>query len=467
MADKYLIFFAGVVIFVPAGILVARSNPRVLNFVFVALLFGTTQPGSLFGLPTDINFLSREWYRGTTRGIEISYLDLLAVILLFSSLSVRAREGIRYVRPPSFGFFKIYFIWALLTVLLVSEPKIFGLFELTKIFRAMVIFLAVWAFMRSPDQVRLFVYVLIMIAFYEAAIALHHRYILGAHRVSGTLGHPNALSMYCLQIFPILISVWFAHDISPRLRKFCLLAIFLTAGVIILTISRTGFASLVILAFFTILLNVRNRLTARNIRIIFLAILASSVMTYKAWDSLSSRFVYFEFENEYLTEKGDRGSYFRQGMPALEDDPLFGVGLNNWSYWISNRYGGEAGYYVDPYPSIDFAPPDNSRQAAPAHNLYLLTVVELGWVGLVLLVALFVRWLYISGTGLLKIDGGLLGRVRLGAFFSLCGVLMQSTTEWEFRITSMYFLGHITISIATFIYYTQRITDRNRTLGSN
>ncbi len=452
MTEEYFIFFTALLVFVPVGILLTRNNPRILNLVFFALVFGTTQPGSLFGLPTDINFLSLAWYRGTTRGIEVSYLDLLALILLFGSLSARTREGIKYVRPPSYGFLKAYFIWALLTVLLVSEPKIFGVFELTKILRAMLVFVAVWAFMRSPDQVRLFVYVLIAIVFYEATVALHERYITGGHRISATMPHPNSLSMYCLQIFPIVLSVWFAHDISPRLRKFCLLASLLIAGVTVLTISRTGFASLVALTFFSIWFNIRNQLTARNIKIVALIVLVGSGLSYKAWDSLSSRYVKFDFEHEYASDTGDRGSYFRKGWPALKDNPVFGVGLNNWSYSISNHYGTD---YHDTYPSIDSAP-ESRLQEPPAHNLYLITAVELGWIGLLLLLALFGRWLYISGTGMTKGAGDLLDCVRLGAFLSLWGVLMQSITEWEFRQTSLFFFCHIIMSVAAFVYATRK-----------
>ncbi|MES9901151.1 MAG: O-antigen ligase family protein [Sedimenticola sp.] len=455
MGDKYNIFFVGLLFFVPVGIVIARSNARALNLVFIALVFGTTQPETIFGLPTDINFLSREWYRGSTRGIEISYLDLLALILFFASLSVRAQERVPFVRLPSYGFLKAFFVWALLTVLLVSEPKIFGVLELTKIFRAIVLFLAVSAFIRSPDQVRLFVYALVAIVCYEATVALYDRYFLGIHRIRGTLPHPNSLSMYSLMILPIMISVSFAQDISKRLKRLCLLASLLIAGIIILTISRTGFASLVIITFFALLLNIRSQWTTRNIGVTALIIAVGSGMVVKSWDSLNSRYASFEFENEYMTEEGDRGSYFRKGMPALEDNPIFGVGLNNWSYWISNRYAEKAGYDTEPYPSIDFAPNSN-RQEAPAHNLYLITVVELGVVGLLLMIALFGRWLYISGNGLTKTKGDLLDRVRIGAFLSLCGVLMQSVTEWEFRQTSLFFLGHIVMSVAAFIYHTKK-----------
>ena len=67
----------------------------------------------------------------------------------------------------------------------------------------------------------------------------------------------------------------------------------------------------------------------------------------------------------------------------------------------------------------------------------------------------------ISGVGLRKFEGDFLDRVRLGAFLSLCVDLMQSVTEWEFRQTPLFFLGHITMSIAAFIYYKKRETYHN------
>lgn len=452
METKYLLFIFAVFVIVPVGILIARKNSRILNLVFIALIFGTTQPETLFGLPTDINFMSREWYRGTTRGIEISYLDLLAIILFFGSKSARFRENIDSYKLPSFGLLKAYLIWALVTVILFSEPKIFGVFEISKIMRAMLIFLVVAAFIRSPEQLKLFVYVLIGIVFYEASVALHDRYILGIHRIRATLPHPNSLSMYSLQIFPILFSISFAKDISLRLRQLCLLSSLLIAGIIILTISRTGFASLILLSFFTLIFNIRKQMTARNLGFLLLVLLIGVGMLVKSWDSISSRFAGFSIEKEYIQEGGDRGSYFRKAWPAFVDNPVAGVGLNNWSYWIT-QYSYEAGYYdKNPYPSLDY-PPSYGYQEPPAHNLYLITAVELGFVGLVILIALFSRWLQLSFSAIRNPGDSLTDRFRIGAFMSLLGVLMQSVTEWEFRQTPMFFLGHAIMSASAYLYY--------------
>ena len=54
-----------------------------------------------------------------------------------------------------------------------------------------------------------------------------------------------------------------------------------------LTISRTGFASLIVLTFFSFYLNVRNQWTARKIGIAAVIVVVGSIMVFKAWDSLS------------------------------------------------------------------------------------------------------------------------------------------------------------------------------------
>lgn len=451
MDEIYLIFLLGSTLILPLGVMAACSSKRVLDLVFVLLVFGTSQPDALFGFPADINFLSREWYRGTTRGIEVSYLDFLSVILLIASRYWCRKEGIPNLKPPSYNYLKAYFLWAFGTVILVSEPMIFGVFELTKMFRAILLFLAVYAYVRSPDQLRLFIYVVLGIAFYEAALALNQRYLMGIHRVTATQPHPNSLSMYCLQLLPIALSLWFAEDLSRRLRKACLLATLLLAVTIILTVSRTGFAALALLSFSTIALNIRNRLKARNIAFLVLAVLVGAAMSYKAWDSLSARYATFDLKTEYMTEAGDRGSYFRKGLPALEDSPVVGIGLNNWSYWISNKYASQAGYRSDKYPSIDL-PPISKNQEAPAHNLFLLTVVELGVVGLILWIALFLRWLYIAGYRLRLAKGDYSDQLRIGLFLSLVGVLLQSVTEWEARQTSLFFFMHTVAAVAAYLY---------------
>ena len=140
---------------------------------------------------------------------------------------------------------------------------------------------------------------------------------------------------------------------------------------------------------------------------------------------------------------------------------MFGVGLNNWSWWITKKYSAMAGYYTTdrardliPYPSTRFGPDRGEfAQLAPAHNLYLLTVTELGWPGLILLMAFLMKSAWISGRVLIGRRDSSIALVRLGVFLSICGVLLQSWTEWEFRQTSMFFLGHIVMAVGATLYH--------------
>jgi len=453
---KHIIFFVGSAVCVPGGIIAAMHSRKIHDLVFIALIFGTCMPDSLFSLPTDINFMSREWYRGTTRGIEISYLDLLAIILLFSSLHARRKEGRPFFWPPSLGLLLVCFGWCFLNVAVFSDPKIFGVFELTKIARAIMLFIAVAAYMRSPRELRLFVWALAGTIFYEAAICLRDRYFYGIHRVRGTLGHPNSLSMYCLQCIPIFIATFFAIDISKHLRNACILAFAAAAGCILLTISRTGFAALILLSGAAFVLCTGFRLTPRNIGLALLGVLLATVMAAKSYDTIMERLSGFDLKREYMSDEGDRGSYFRQAAPAISDNPAAGVGLNNWSWWISKRYGPEAGYGMAPYPSLN-SPPEGGWQVAPAHNFFLLTVTEIGWPGLGIVLALFVYWLWMTGVSMLRKGEGLIQHFQAGALLSLGGVILQSWTEWEFRQTSMFFLGHIIMAVAAVLYHSKPV----------
>lgn len=457
---KHIIFFVGSAFCVPAGIVAGVFSRWIHRLLFAALIFGTTQPDVLFGLPTDINFMSRDWYRGTTRGIEISYLDLIAVVLLFSSAYRNRREGRPIVWAPSLLPLLCFFTWCLLTLLLFSTPKIFGVFELTKILRGILLFLAVFFTIQKAEDVRFLLVVIAVAINYELFLSLYQRYMAGQHRVSGSFSHPNILSLYALLCLPLFVAVSFADNASRLLRGLCVISFLAAAVCVVLSVSRTGYVGLLFLAPVSFLACSRLRITPVRLGFAGLGMLAVFLIAAKAGDTLMERLESFSIEHEYFSETGDRGRYFRVAGPAIRENPLMGIGLNNWSYWISNRYAHEAGvqttgtFPVVPYPDTE-SPPVVHGQFAPAHNLYLLTLTELGLPGLVLLLVLLMRWGAISGYSFISGGNDVVTNVQAGVFLGLLALLMQSWTEWEFRATNMYFLCHILSGVAAAIYARQ------------
>ena len=157
------------------------------DFAFFVLVFGAMITERL-----DINFVSREWYRGTTRGFEISFLDILSISLLVA-MWLRPRKGeSRFFWPASLGPLLAYLAYCFASVLF-SDPQLFGMFELLKVARGILLFVTVANFVRSEKQLRVFLWSFIAAVLYQGFVAVKMRYLGGVHRVYGTLEHPNSL----------------------------------------------------------------------------------------------------------------------------------------------------------------------------------------------------------------------------------------------------------------------------------
>src|SRR5438270_13519008 len=74
----------------------------VSKFVRAACFFGMVTL-TCITFKIDINFMSHFWYRGTTRGIEVSLVDILAIGVLFGSLLAPGRNTVRWFLPAGLG----------------------------------------------------------------------------------------------------------------------------------------------------------------------------------------------------------------------------------------------------------------------------------------------------------------------------------------------------------------------------
>jgi O-antigen ligase len=154
---------------------------------------------------------------------------------------------------------------------------------------------------------------------------------------------------------------------------------------------------------------------------------------------------------------------------TIAADRLWGVGLNNWSYWVSNKYGPKLGYHFNPYKGTDREPsykirPDvkniDDPQAAPAHNLAALTAGELGIPGLVLFLLLWARWFYLGFTFLLRRSTEAMKRIPVGIFFGCLGIFLQSLTEWVFRQSPIYYIFHIMMGMLATLVVARKLERR-------
>src|SRR5690242_10106458 len=60
----------------------------------------------------DVNFVSKDWYRGTTCGYEVSLVDCISLSVLVSTLIRPRPDEKRWFWPATFGLMIVYFLFA-------------------------------------------------------------------------------------------------------------------------------------------------------------------------------------------------------------------------------------------------------------------------------------------------------------------------------------------------------------------
>src|SRR3984957_13898924 len=441
------------------GCIMASLSRRVRDLFFVLLVFLSPMIELL-----DVNFVSREWYRGTSRGFEFSILDILSISLLVSAVLFPRRGESRGYWPASLGLMLLFFFYACANVAAL-EPKLFGLFELFKMIRGIILFLAVAFYVRGERELSLLIFALAALVCFEGLLALKQRYLDGINRVPGTIDDSNSLSVFVCMTAPVLVAA--VNSRLPALLKaLCAAGIALACVSEILTISRAGVIILATMTLGAAAATASYRVTPRRIMLCGLVALAALAITAKSWNSLRSRFEQSTLDQEYGNHHNLGRGYYIRVANAIVDDHWFGIGLNNWSYRVSDEYGPKLGYgFVscrgtgkEPSDIIPSGSNVDEAQAAPAHCLAALTAGELGIPGLILLALLWLRWFQMAASFLWRRTPDPMRRLAVGIFFGFGGIFLQSLTEWVFRQSPIYYVFHVLLGTLASLYFIKRRT---------
>ncbi len=155
-----------------AGAVAATWFQRVRDIFFFLMV-----SVAVFAERLDVNFFSQAWYRGTTRGVQVTLLEILAFGLLIGCWIGRRGGERRWFWPASLGLMLAYTAYAALSVL-VSEPRIFGVFELSKMAAGILVFLAAAAYVRGKREWTLLLVALGCAVGFEGLWAVKQHFIL-------------------------------------------------------------------------------------------------------------------------------------------------------------------------------------------------------------------------------------------------------------------------------------------------
>ena len=450
MDTNHLIAAALIVVFTLTGVLAACCSQRLRDLMFLIMVAGTAVPERL-----SVNFWSHDNYRGTSRGFEVSGLDLLALSLLVASILLPRAGQRRWYWPAGLtglGFFGTYCLGSVLF----SHPQIYGAFELWKLLRGLVFFLATALYIRSLREVKLLLLGLVCAVGFEALVSYRQSLFVGMARAQGHLNHPNSLSMYLCLVGPLLLVGAVAAGLPRWLRRGCLVALIMAAGTMILTLSRTGVPAFALVVLAATACCVSWRVTWKKIAVGLACLGLIALLLAASWKPLVARYNESTFSEEYLEGGEGRGIYLRWAGMIVADHG-WGIGLNNWSYWVSKVYGAREGINYEDYDAskglVDPTRRFPGYYAAPAHNLGALLLGELGVVGLLLFGLLWLRWFQVAGAFVVRRSTDPMRLLGVGVFFGFGGVFLQSLTEWTYRHSPVFITFHIVAGALAGLHY--------------
>jgi hypothetical protein len=455
---KHFIWLCGILAMVPITAALAIYSYKARSwFLFLMII------GSAFSYNVQITFFGRIWYRGTALGYEVSLMDILALALITGAL-VRPKRGLgaRWFWPAALMPMLIYFCYCFASVVF-SEPKVFGAWELFKVLKGILVVVAVALTVRSEKELGVLVLGLGCAVCYECLLSLKLRYANGVHRVYGTMGHPNSLSMYLCMSAPVLYAATLSN-LPVWTRRVCLAGVGLAMVGVLLTISRTGFVVWGLVMLGVTVACVSPRITLKKVMVGMLAVACVAGAIGYSWKTLRERLIEeTDLKSEMDQNNLGRGSYFRLAK-LISSERFWGVGLNNWSWYVTNEYQEKDNPNIvyKPYlntedePDLIPARGNETAQAAPAHNLGALTIGELGWVGLILFSIVWLRWFDLGQRFLWKRSPEAMHRLGTGIFFGIGAVFLQSLTEWEYRQPPIFYTFHILIGTLAALHYARR-----------
>jgi hypothetical protein len=190
---KWLALVLALAVLYPLG-RAARANAR-LRATFAAML------GFLPFYEVHVNFFSNENYRGDSRGLEITLLDLVGVVLALA-LPARTRS-----HAPPFRWQKLAYVLVVAISVSQAELPLFAMFGLWKVVRLFAV--STVAARAVDDELGGEVYRgLLLGVCYSAFLALKQRYFEGYMQAKGPFSHQNGLGMAMNMVVPGALALW-------------------------------------------------------------------------------------------------------------------------------------------------------------------------------------------------------------------------------------------------------------------
>lgn len=420
---KYIVFFGALIFGVPIGTQMAKKNEKIENLVFFLMIFFTA-------VTVTINFVSRELYRGTSRGFEIGLVDI-AMLIILNLIRSRKKEFPIEKFPPGSLLYFIFFFFCWLSIFnSAPDHVVHSYFEIWKMIRMYIYFWVIYNYVNTWKKFDLIMKIIGLNIIYIGLTVLKQKYIEGRFQCPGPFPHQNSLVMYMI----VFNSLVFSYLLNRKDIKswFWLVVLGLGAFSIISTLSRAGMALFVIASATVWFFSFISGFTAKKIGITFLLLVIATIGLLKALDSITERFA------TAPEESGMTRVVLAKTAVKMANDKFLGIGLNNWGVKVNPPYP----YGADIYPFMhkgNNPPPDFEEKNPIVETAYLSIAAETGWHNLGVYLLLLFTFFFKNFKNYLLLKNTPYQFFAIGLIGGLFGIYLESTLEWVLRQTNNFY----------------------------
>ena len=387
------------------------------NFRWVKYAFWGMVVAMCLYHPTSINFFSHEDYPGSSRGMEVSLIHLLA----FASLVAFFVRGRVQRLFPEAGY-KLYFVYFLLCMpsLAYAADGLIAWFEVWKMIMLFMLYLMIYSYLKATDDLRS-VLVSLALFTYVNFIVVAKQHYGGVYQPAGVFPHRNCMGMAMLLFGPLFYAYYLSRELKTVADKFCAAAFPLAAIATLWSYSRGAITLIPVSYGITTLACSRDgKVLGRKIKKLMPLILVAFLGILVILPRLVDRFV-----NAPEASANTRVELAHCGWEMIKENPIFGVGINNWSinmgpeYPYQDRAGDALGLKLN-YNGI-------------VETVYILICAECGIPALLGFVVWLLWYWFVCLRLLKRLRGTKWHFIAAGLLGGLTANYLQSVLEWVLR----------------------------------
>ena len=410
---KYVVFFIALLGMPPLGA-VLSINKRWMKYAVWAML------GALAVYQgTAINFFSYEEYRGSSRGMEVSIVYLLAFALLVAAAIKRRLPKL----IPSFGAF-LYVVYFLLCLPSYgsAENTLFSWMETWKMIMLYLVYLSVRAYLDMTGDTKALVKGLAAFAIFNFLLVVKDHFS-GVYQPHGVFPHQNGLAM-AMHLFA---NMFFAIFLVEGCRRSWMnVAAFIAASAcIVRTYSRGALAMVPVAFFVTFVLSLAY--AAKGARMKVFVRVAPIILIGFAGLALMLPRILERFAKAPEASANTRVQLALCAKEMIADEPWRGIGINNWGIKIN-----------PPYDYAELAGRKTNRgenfKDGIVETVYLLVGAECGLPALAAMVVWFFSYLVLSIRLSRRLAGSSYAAIPAGLSGGFVALYLQSCLEWTLRM---------------------------------